>query len=145
MKEFDHDEMNSWARISKINIFIKIFISERIQPRWDESFADKNFYENIYFNNSSQAIHLILVACFHWWKFIWNIYFLVFWAKWFIPSWLNSFTDKIFMKIFVLEIRVEWFIPSWLNSFTDKNFYENIYFRNSSQAIHLIMVKLFHW
>ena len=33
MKEFDHDELDHLTRISKIIIFIKIFVNESVQPR----------------------------------------------------------------------------------------------------------------
>jgi hypothetical protein len=39
MNEFDQDELYRLARISKINIFIKNFISERAQSRQIESFG----------------------------------------------------------------------------------------------------------
>ena len=50
MKKFNHYELIHLARISKIIIFIKIFISEIFQPRrvesHDSDFQNKYFHKN---------------------------------------------------------------------------------------------------
>jgi hypothetical protein len=109
------------------------YISQKIETidptqRGMNSSIDNNFYENIYFRNLSQWFNSTRPNSFTN-KFFMKIFILEIWAKWSYISWLYSFTNKIFTKIFILKIQVKWFKLSWTNSFTDKIFYKNIYLR----------------